>query len=87
LKHVWIVDIQASCLPCQELHNKDEFPQQDEHYLEDINFMIYNFNDEHVTQEQINEAIRIEEREGRLLALSKLTYFQKNELRRREILT
>jgi hypothetical protein len=48
--------------------------------------MICHFNDEHVTQEQINEARRIGEREGRLRALNKLTNNQKKELRRREIL-
>ena len=49
--------------------------------------MICNLKDEQVTQEQINEARRIGEREGRLRALSKLTNDQNKELRRREILT
>jgi hypothetical protein len=49
--------------------------------------MICNLNDEHVTQEHINEARRIGEREGRIQALNKLTDDQKKELRRREILT
>jgi hypothetical protein len=87
LKPVGTVDIEAWCLPCQEPHREDECPRQDEDYPDDINFMICNFNDEQVTQEQINEARRIGEREGRLWALNKLTDDQKKELRRREILT
>jgi hypothetical protein len=46
-----------------------------------------NFNAEQVTQEQINEARIIGEREGRLQTLNKLTDDQKKELRRRELLT
>jgi hypothetical protein len=87
LKPVGTVDIEAWCLPCQEPHREDECPRRDEDYPDDINFMICNFNDEQVTQEQINEARRIGEREGRLWALNKLTDDQKKELRRREILT
>jgi hypothetical protein len=50
--------------------------------------MICNFDHEQVTQEQINEARRIGEREGRLQALNKfLTDDQKKELSRREIMT
>jgi hypothetical protein len=49
--------------------------------------VICNFEDEQVTQEQINEARRREEREGRLWALNKLTDDMKKELKRREILT
>jgi len=49
--------------------------------------MIFNFDDEQVTQEQINEARRIGEREGRRRALNKLTDDQKKELSRREIMT
>ena len=48
--------------------------------------MICNFNNEYITQEHINEARRIGEREGRLRALNKLTDDQKKELRRREYL-
>jgi hypothetical protein len=44
--------------------------------------MIFNLSDEHVTQEQINEAKRIGEREGRIQALNKLTDDLKKELRR-----
>jgi hypothetical protein len=49
--------------------------------------MIFNFNDEKVTQEQINEGRRIRERDGRIQALNKLTDDQKKELMRRDILT
>jgi hypothetical protein len=87
LKCVGIVDIEAWCLPSQEPHREDEYPRQYEDYPDDINFMICNLNNEQVTQEQINEARRIGEREGRLQALSKLTDDQNKELRRREILT
>jgi hypothetical protein len=41
--------------------------------------MIFKFDNEGVTQEHINEAIIIGEREGRLRALKKLTDDQKNE--------
>jgi hypothetical protein len=86
LKPVGTIDIEAWCLPCQEPHREDECPQRDEYYPDNMNFMICNLNDEQVTQEQINEARRIGEREGRLRALSKLTDDQKKESRR-EILT
>jgi hypothetical protein len=86
LKPIGTVDIEAWCLPCQEPHREDQFPRQDEDYLDGMNFMICNLNDQQVTQEHINEARRIGEREGRLQALSKLTYDQKKELKRREIL-
>jgi hypothetical protein len=53
-----------------------------------MNFMdmICIFLEEQVTQEQINEARRQGEREGRLQALNQLTVDQKKELRRREYL-
>jgi hypothetical protein len=35
-------------------------------YPDDIKFMIFNLNDEEVTQEHINEAIIIGESEGRI---------------------
>jgi hypothetical protein len=87
LKPVWIVDIEALCLPCQEPHREDECPHQDEDYPDDMNFVIFNLNDEQVTQEEINESRKIGEIEGRLQSLSKLTDDQKKELRRREIIT
>jgi hypothetical protein len=87
LKPFGTVDIEAWCIPFQEPHREDEFPRQDEDYPDDIKFMICNLNNEHVTQEQINEAKIIGERVGRLWAVSKLIDDQKKELRRREILT
>jgi hypothetical protein len=83
LKPIGTVDIEAWCLPCQEPHREYECPRQDKDYPNDINLMICNLNDEQVTQEHINEARRIGERERRLRALSKLTDDQKKELRRR----
>jgi hypothetical protein len=54
-----------------------------------MNFMdmICIFQEEQVTQEQINEAKRRGEREGRLWALNQLIDDQKKELRRREYFT
>jgi hypothetical protein len=54
-----------------------------------MNFMdmICNFQEEEVTQEQIDEARRQGEREGRLWALNQLTDNQRKELRKREYLT
>jgi hypothetical protein len=54
-----------------------------------MNFMdmICNFQEEEVTQEQIDEAIRHGEREGRLWALNQLTDDQRKEIRKREYFT
>jgi hypothetical protein len=54
-----------------------------------MNFMdmICNFQEEGITQEQIDEAKRQGEREGRLWALNQLTDNQRKELRKREYLT
>jgi hypothetical protein len=85
LKPVGTIYIEAWCLPFQEPHRDDECPRKDEDYPDDINSMICNLNNKQVTQEQINEARRIGEREGRIQALNKLRDDQKKELR--EILT
>jgi hypothetical protein len=83
-----MVDTEAWCLPCQELHREDECPRQDEDSFDSLNFMdmIFIFQEEQVTQEQINEARRWEETKERLRALNQLKDDQK-ELRRREYLT
>jgi hypothetical protein len=80
LKPVGTVDIQDWCLPCQEPHREDECPRKDEDYPDDINFMICNLNEEQTTQDLVDKARRIGEREGRLRALSKLRDDQKKEL-------
>ena len=49
--------------------------------------MICNFQEEEVIQEQIDEAKRQGEREGRLWALNQLTDDHKKELKKREYLT
>jgi hypothetical protein len=49
--------------------------------------MINNFQEEEVTQEQIDEARRKGEREGRLWVLNLLIDDQRKELRKREFLT
>ena len=60
---------------CQEYHREDECPQRDEYSSDSMIFMdmIYNFQEEEDTQEQIDKAKRQGEREGRLWALNKLT--------------
>jgi hypothetical protein len=60
LKPVGTFDIESWCLPCQEPHKVDEFPQQDEYSPNDMNFMdmICFFQEEKVTQEHFNEARR-----------------------------
>jgi hypothetical protein len=72
LKPVGKVDIEYWCLPCQEPHKEYEFPRKDEYYPDDINFMIFNLNDEKTVQDMVDKARKIGEREGRLRALSKL---------------
>jgi hypothetical protein len=54
-----------------------------------MNFMdmVCNLQEEEVTQEQIEEARRHGEREGRLRALNQLKDDQRKELRKREYLT
>ena len=56
LKPFGTIDIEAWCLACQEPHKEDECSRLDKDYPDDINFidMICNFEDEQVTQEQIN---------------------------------
>jgi hypothetical protein len=70
LKPVGMVDTEQTpwCSPCQEPHREDECPRQDEDSSDSMNFMdmICNFQEEEVTQEQIDEARRQGEREGRL---------------------
>jgi hypothetical protein len=77
------------CSPCQEPHREDECPRQDEDSPNSMNFMdkICNFQEEDVTQEQINEARRKGAREGRLRVLKQLIDDQRKELRKREFLT
>jgi hypothetical protein len=89
LKPFGTIDIETWCLPCQEPHREDECPQRDGDSPDDMNFidMICVFQEEQVTQEQIHEARRRREREGRLRALNQLIDDQKKELRRREYLT
>jgi hypothetical protein len=47
------------CYSCQEPHREDECPRRDEYSSDSVNFMdiIYNFQEEEFTQEQIDEAI------------------------------
>jgi hypothetical protein len=62
LKPVGMVDTEQTpwCSPCQEPHREDECPRRDEDSSDSMNFMdmICNFQEEEVTQEQINEARR-----------------------------
>jgi hypothetical protein len=89
LKPVGMVDREAWCLPCQEPYRENECPRRDEDSPDDMNFMhmICIFQEEKITQEQINEARREGGREGRLWTLNRLTNDQKKELRKREYLT
>jgi len=69
------------CIPCQEPHQEDECPQWNEGSPDNMKFMdmICNFQEEEVTQEQIDEAKRKGEREGRLRVLNQLTDDQRKQ--------
>jgi thiol-disulfide isomerase/thioredoxin len=54
------------CSPCQEAHREDECPRHDEDSYDSMNFMdmIYKFQEEYITQEQIDEVRKRGAREG-----------------------